>query len=402
MPWTEVSIMDERLCFIAACLRAEEPMGVLCARYGISRKTGYKWLDRYEEVGAAGLLDRSRARRTQSQAIDVETAARVVALRARRPGWGPRKLLARLALDEPDWAWPAASTVGDLLRREGLTRRRGRLEREPGVKQPLVEPLAANEVWSADFKGWFRTGDGVRCEPLTVADGYSRYLLACEPVPRLSVTEVRAILTRLFQEHGLPRALRTDNGSPFAHRSGLAGLTELSVWLLMLDIWPDRIAPGRPDQNGRHERMHRTLAEEVTRPPSASLSAQTERMEAWRRDFNMQRPHEALGQRCPATLWQPSSRRYPEKLRAWDYPADHFVRRVNVKGYIVWRDQPLYLTEALRGQTVGLARHDNGDWWVRFRGFDLAVLHEQSNVLRRSGLARTVTEPMHDARSASA
>lgn len=403
MPWTEVSVMDERLCFIAACLRAEEPMGLLCSRHGISRKTGYKWLERYEEGGAAGLSDRSRARQTQARAIDPETMARVLALRARRPSWGPRKLLAWLAMDDPAWVWPAASTVGDLLRREGLTRRRGRAEREPGTKPPLVEPLAANEAWSADFKGWFRTGDGVRCEPFTVADGYSRYLLACEPVPRLSVREVRAILTRLFQEHGLPRALRTDNGSPFVHRPGLAGLTELSVWLLMLDIWPDRIAPGRPDQNGRHERMHRTLAEEVTRPPSATLSAQKQRMEAWRRDFNTERPHEALGQRCPATLWQRSSRRYPDTLRAWDYPADHFVRRVSGKGYITWRDQPLYLTEALRGQSIALARREDGNWWVRFRGFDLAELDERSSVLRRSGLARTTgsaVQPSRDDRSA--
>jgi transposase InsO family protein len=389
MPWTEVTVMDERLCFIAACLRAEEPMTALCGRHGISRKTGYKWLERYRAEGAAGLSDRSRARQTQSLAIDAEAAAWVLALREERRSWGPRKLLARLALDHPERGWPAASTVGDLLRRKELSRRRGRPAREPGAKQPLVTPVAANEVWSADFKGWFRTGDGVRCEPFTVADGYSRYLLACEPVPRVSATAVRPILIRLFQEHGLPRALRTDNGSPFANRRGLAGLSELSVWLLTLEIWPDRIVPGRPDQNGRHERMHRTLAEEVARPPSASLVAQAERMEAWRWDFNTQRPHEALGQRYPASLWQPSSRPYPETIRAWDYPADHFVRRVNTNGYISWRDQPLYLTEALRGQTVALARRDDGDWWVRFRGFDLAVLDDRNNALRRSGLARS-------------
>jgi putative transposase len=388
MPWTEVSVMDDRLCFIASCLRAEEPMGALCARHGISRKTGYKWLARYQAAGAAGLSEHSRARRTQARAIDAETAAAVLALRAARPHWGPRKLLARLALDHPQRAWPAASTVGDLLRREGLSRRRGKPAREPAA-QPQVAPLAANDSWSADFKGWFRTGDGVRCEPFTVADGYSRYVLACEPVPRVSATEVRPILTRLFQEHGLPRALRTDNGSPFAHRLGLGGLSELSVWLLMLDIWPDRIAPGRPDQNGRHERMHRTLAAEVTRPPAATVPGQQLRMEAWRQDFNTQRPHEALGQRCPATLWQPSPRRYPDKIRSWDYPADHFVCRVNANGYIGWRDRPLYLTEALRRQTVALAQRDDGDWWVRFRGFDLAVLDERSNALRRSGLGRS-------------
>ena len=210
---------------------------------------------RYREEGASGLTNRSRARHAQTLAIAPETAAAILALRKARPKWGPRKLLARLAMDHPEQGWPAASTVGDLLHREGMSEPRTRLAREPGTKCPQIEPLAPNESWSADFKGWFRTGDGVRCEPLTVTDGHSRYILACQAVPKVSTAEVQPILTRLFRTHGLPRALRTDNGSPFAHRLGLGGLSTLSVWFLKLDIWSDRIAPGRPDQNGRHERM---------------------------------------------------------------------------------------------------------------------------------------------------
>jgi len=389
MPWTERSLMDDRLCFIAACLREEEPMSGLCARFGISRKTGHKWLERYNEAGAAGLTDRSRARLSQTLTIDPATAGTILALRKARPKWGPRKLLARLAMDHPARSWPAASTVGDLLRREGVSVPRTRVAREPGTKCPQVDPCAPNESWSADFKGWFRTGDGVRCEPFTVTDGHSRYLLACQAVSKVSTAEVQPILIRLFRAHGLPRAMRTDNGSPFAHRLGLGGLSVLSVWFLKLDIWPDRIAPGRPDQNGRHERMHRTLGEEVADPPAATRAEQQARFDAWREDFNTNRPHEALGQRCPASFYEPSPRAFPEAIPPWAYPADHHVRRVAVNGYIKWRDSGLYLSEALRGETVGLARRDDGDWTIRFRGFDLATLSDETHDIRRSGLART-------------
>jgi transposase InsO family protein len=381
--------MDERVCFIAAHLRGEEPMSALCERYGISRKTGYKWLARYDSDGCAGLRNRSSARASHANAIDGETAALILGLRASRPSWGPRKLLARLDVVHPGRSWPAASTVGDLLRREGLCRPRRRPAREPASAGPLFEPSAPNETWSADFKGWFRTGDGLRCEPLTVVDGYCRYILLCQAMTLISGQALRPVLTALFRDNGLPRALRTDNGSPFAHRLGLGGLSRLSVWLLTLDIWPDRITPGRPDQNGRHERMHRTLNEDVAQPPAPTLAEQQARMDAWRHDFNTIRPHEALGQRCPAALYQPSVRAFPERIAAWEYPADHHVRRVDAQGYVKWRDTRLYLSEALRGETIGLAQRDDGDWAVRFRAFDLAVLGDASGAIRRSGLVRT-------------
>ena len=191
MAWTERTVMDDRLCFAAAHLRGEAPMGALCARFGISRKTGYKWLSRYEAEGAAGLEDRSRARHAQSLAIEAATAGTIITLRGRHPTWGPRKLLARLGMDHPDLSRPAASTVGDLLRREGMSKPRRRREREPRPPRPEVQPSAPNQVWSADFKGWFRTGDKVRCEPFTVSDVCSRYLFACRAVPRITAEEVR-------------------------------------------------------------------------------------------------------------------------------------------------------------------------------------------------------------------
>jgi len=389
MSWAEISAMDSRLCFIASCLRDDAPMSVACARHGISRKTGYKWLARYRELGALGLADRSSAPHSVGSRLDAAVTVPILALRRQRPTWGPRKLLARLSMDHPGVIWPAASTVGDLLIRAGLVTARTRRAVEPATRKPLIEPEQANDSWSADFKGWFRTGDGVRCEPLTITDNYSRYLLLSQAVPRPTFADIKPLFMNVFREHGLPLALRTDNGSPFASRSGLAGLTQFSVWLLKLDIWPDRIAPGRPDQNGRHERMHRTLAQEPVTPRSPDVASQQIRLNAWQVDYNTQRPHEALGQRCPATFYERSPRAFPEVTADWVYPADHHVLRVRADGYIKWQDRSLYLTEALIGEAIAISRRDDGDWVVRFRSFDLAVLEQDSGKLRRSGLARS-------------
>jgi hypothetical protein len=213
----------------------------------------------------------------------------------------------------------------------------------------------------------------------------------------VTVAQVRPILIRLFQAHGLPRALRTDNGNPFARRAGLGGLSQMSVWLLKLNIWPDFIPPGRPDQNGRHERMHRVLREDAANPPAATLAMQQGQLDAWRVEYNTYRPHEALGQRCPATLYRPSARVYPSTIEKWGYPADHQVRRVVGDGYIKWRDGTVYLSGALRGGTVALAQRDDGDWAVRFRDFDLTVLSDETAKIRRCKLARTPEYTIADA-----
>ncbi|SIS51621.1 integrase core domain-containing protein [Insolitispirillum peregrinum] len=389
MPFTEKTVMDDRLCFISACLRAAEPMSRICSHYGISRKTGYKWLSRYRADGVAGLEERSRAPKTVGSRIDEEQSEKILALKSSHRTWGPRKILAKLARDYPERQWPAVSTVGDFLSRHDLTSPRQGRRASPASSGPIIEAVSANDSWSADFKGWFRTGDGVRCEPLTISDNYSRFLLVCHAVPRLTDEDIRPLFIDCFRQYGLPTALRTDNGAPFAHHFGLGGLSRFSVWLLKLDVWPDRITPGCPTQNGRHERMHRTLAEDTAQPPADTLALQQERLDQWRRIYNTERPHQGIGDKYPADLFSPSPRAYPEIIRPWDYPVDHLVLKVKRKGYIDFGGEAIYLSEAFNGEHVGIATMDDGRSVIRFRGFDLAYIDQGGKKVCCSGLARS-------------
>ena len=334
MPWKETCRMDEKLSFVAECLRGDLPMVALCAAYGISRKTGYKWLGRYRALGPEGLVDRSRAPRCHGRSMAPAVADAIVGLRRERPHWGPRKLRAVLMRESPGTVWPAASTMGELLRSEGLVRPRRRRRRVAAPGRTLRAAEGPNDVWCIDFKGWFRTRDGERCDPLTVTDAYSRYLLACVIVPPRT-EEVCAAVEALFARHGLPETIRSDNGTPFAG-TGAGGLSRLSVGWLKAGIALERIDPGRPQQNGRHERMHKTLKAETTRPPAANKEEQQARFDCFREDFNANRPHEALGQQPPAAFWRPSPRPWPERLEEPWYDAWHAMRRVRRDGSIKW------------------------------------------------------------------
>jgi len=386
MPWNETCVMDERMLFIAGCLRGELPMSALCEQFGISRKTGYKWLERYRADPQSGLVDRCRAPRHCPWAIGKGTAEVILALRRRRPYWGPRKLRAALERDHPDLAWPAASTIGDLLRRAGLSELRRRRRAVPPPSQPFHAVSAANDVWCADFKGWFRTADGVRCDPLTISDAHSRYLLECRIVPPTQ-EGVRPRFLHAFRQFGLPLAIRTDNGSPFASH-GAGGLSRLSVEWLKLGIKLERIAPGQPQQNGRHERMHRTLKSETSRPPAASPRRQQARFDRFRRDYNHERPHEALGQQSPAAHYQPSSRSYPDHVPEPWYDADHAVRCVRTSGEIKWGGDFIFISEVLTGEPVGIAETEDGHWVVRFLDVDLGLIDRKTRRLRRFTAAR--------------
>lgn len=394
MSWKETCLMEERLKFMAAWLSEEESWSSLCERYGVSRKTGYKWAARYKREGLGGLSDRSRAPQNLPHKIEAKVAARIVSLRKKRRSWGPRKLRAALQREEPGHAWPAASTIGDLLQREGLVaRRRGR---RAALEQagPFAAIEQANDTWCLDFKGWFRTGDGIRCDPLTVSDAHSRYLLACRIVSP-TYEGVQPQIERLLREHGLPRAIRSDNGPPFASTAA-GGLSRLSVEWLKLGIRLERIEPGCPQQNGRHERLHRTLKGETLRPPAATVVAQQVRFDDFRQVYNHERPHEALGQVPPATLWQPSPRAYPSRLEEPTYPSDHAVRRVRSSGEIKWAGQLIFISQSLIGEPVGVAETDDGDWFVRFAGVDLGFIDRRVNKLRRFTAPRPGRrEPQH-------
>jgi transposase InsO family protein len=386
MPWKETCAMDERLMFIGECLRGELPMTALCERYGISRKTGYKWLARYQDDPESGLLERSRAPHRCANGLADAVAERILALRRRHPHYGPRKLLAQLQRLHPGQRWPAASTIGDLLRREGLSAPRRRRARVVPVTQPFSRVAAPNDVWCADFKGWFRTADGVRCDPLTISDAHSRFLLDCRIVaPTREGVEPRFI--RAFREFGVPRALRTDNGPPLAS-TGAGGLSRLSVTWVKLGIRLERIDPGAPQQNGRHERLHRTLKEQTSQPPAATPKAQQQRFDAFRRHYNCERPHEALDQTTPASHYTASPRCYPERIEEPWYDADHAVRRVRGSGEIKWGGELIFISAALIGEPVGIAETEHGDWIVRFADIDLGVINRQAKKLRRFAAPR--------------
>jgi putative transposase len=368
--------MDQRVAFIADWLRDEWTMSGLAARYGISRKTAYKWVERYEEDPAHGLVARSRAPHAHGRAMGAELRDAVLALRRAHPRWGPKKLRAVLLERQPTRAWPAASTMGDLLRRAGVSQPR----RRPRYVVPLTQPLAAartpNDVWTADFKGWFRTADGTRCDPLTIADACSRFVLCCRIVPP-SAAGVRPWFERVFRAYGLPRALRTDNGSPFA-TTGAGQLSQLAVWWLKLGIQLDRIAPGHPEQNGRHERFHLTLQEDTTSPPATTPRQQQARFDRMRHVFNTERPHEALGQQPPARVYAASPRPYPARLEDPWYDATHQVRRVNPNGQIKWQGELVFVSEAVRRELVGLAETERGDWTVRFMQVELGRIDRRT------------------------
>ena len=382
MPWEETCVMDRRIAFISCCLRDEAPVSELCASFGISRKTGYKWLGRYRREGSAGLEDRSRAPRRHGQTMAPEVAEAILALRRDRPHWGPRKLRVILQGQHPEVIWPAPSTIGDLLRRHGLSDRRRRRASLPGPAPAGFAPItAANDLWCIDFKGWFRTGDGRRCDPLTITDAYSRYALVCQIVDPLH-GPVEAVVRKALERYGLPKAIRSDNGPPFA-AAGPGGLTRLSLGWLKAGIALERIAPGKPQHNGRHERFHRTLKQETSRPPAANAREQQARFDVFCRDYNHCRPHEAIGQRPPASLWRPSARRYPETLAQPWYDAHHAVRRVRSSGEIKWGGRSIFISETLAGEPVGIAETKDGDWLVRYDKIDLGIIDTTANRLIR-------------------
>lgn len=376
MPWSETTPMNERIRFIADYQRELFSVSELCARYHISRKTGYKWLARFAEEGPRGLEEHARKPLICPHKTPDHITQEIVQARLRHPLWGVKKLLSLLRGRHPNWPWPARSTVCEILNREGLVAkaRRRSYPGHPGKPDtPMDHP---NAVWTTDFKGEFKTLDGYYCYPLTVADGYSRFLLGCQGLYSTAFELAQPVFVRTFKEFGLPNIIRSDNGAPFA-TTAIARLSKLSVWWIRLGIFPELIEPAHPQQNGRHERMHRTLKAETTHPPAANQRAQQRRFNDFRYEFNHLRPHEAIGLKPPASLYVPSDRPYPAKLPPLEYP-DHFeIRYVSGNGGIRWKSRWVNVSQTLQKQYVGLEEIDNGLWSVYFGPIELGRLDER-------------------------
>jgi transposase InsO family protein len=353
MPWQARTALDQRKQFIEEWQLEQGGFAELCRKYEISRQTGYKWVKRFEAQGEIGLESLSRAPHHSPQAMVAEVAARVIGLRQEHPRWGPRKLRAYLEGRDPQEHWPATSSMGELLQREGLVQARRQRHRTPRYSEPLAHAQAPNQVWCADFKGWFLCGDGARCDPLTISDAYSRYLLRCRSVEKTDGVHVRAKFEAVFREYGMPDSIRSDNGPPFAAPAP-AGLSRLAMWWVRLGIRHERIEPGRPDQNGRHERMHQTLKQETAQPPAPNLRQQQQAFIRFEREYNRERPHEALGYKTPASLYVASARCYPARLPELEYPAGVQLRQVADNGLLRWKTRRVFISKVMAGEYVGL------------------------------------------------
>jgi putative transposase len=382
MGWKETCVMEERFKFIQEYQNEEDSFAELCRRYGVSRKTGYKWVERYGAEGLDGLRDQSRAADYHPNEVLQEVADEVLDMRRRHPHWGPAKLRVRLQREAPEIIWPAASTIGEMLKRAGLTVPRKHRRRATPSQSPLSHAAAANQVWSADFKGWFRCGDGSRCDPLTMSDGYSRFLLRCQAMEGTDERSAQGVMEAAFREYGLPEAMRTDNGEPFGS-VGLGGLSRLSVWWMKLGIRPERIRPGKPQQNGRHERMHRSLKQATAQPPAANLRRQQESFDRFRQEYNWERPHEALQMKTPAELYLPNGRSYPARLAEPEYCGEWEVRSVGPCGTMRWRNAKPFVSKVLGGEVIGLEPVDDGEWKLWFFGYPLGVFDERKGVVRK-------------------
>lgn len=370
MPWMEESVVEQRLQFVLRVRKEEVSIAQACREFGISRPTAYKWLERYDEHGLDGLEDRSRAPGHIPHKTDEKTEQLVCALRRKYPNLGPKKLRAWLMREHPEADWPAPSTIGNILKRNGLIEPRKTRRKTAPATEPLADADAPNRIWSADYKGQFELEDGSMCYPLTVSDNHSRMVLGCFALPSTGSAHAKSCFEQVFSTWGMPQAIRTDNGSPFASHA-VRGLSSLSAWWLALGIDHERIEPGKPQQNGRHERMHLTLKEETTRPAASTLEKQQKRFDDFCTFFNELRPHEALEQTVPLNHHQRSEKTFDGQVPKLDYSGCDVVRSVKTSGEIKFASQTIYISQALGGRQVGLVEVDVDVWLVTYAGYDL-------------------------------
>ena len=387
MPWKETSVMDQKIQLMADWLSGDYGKSELCRIYKISRPTADKWIARYEQRGLPGLEELGRSAHRHPNQTAEELRALIVQTKLRRQKWGPKKVLDWLRDQRPELKWPADSTAGEILKRAGLVQKRKRRRQVAPYNEPFGECCAPNQSWSADFKGDFLLGNGRRCYPLTISDNFSRYLLLCRALERPRQAEVQYWFEWVFREAGLPEVIRTDNGAPFASL-GLGGISQLSKWWIKLGIKPERIQPGKPAQNGRHERMHRTLKEAVA--PQRDLQKQQQQYDLFGEEYNWDRSHEALERKPPGRIHCFSRRSYPAKLPEVQYESGITVRQVRHKGEIKWHGELIYVSETLAKEPVGLKPIDNDKWELRYSFHLLGVLDERNkNIIRATNWRRT-------------
>lgn len=379
MPWNETEPMNEKIKFISACIsNKEESFQELCKRFQISCKTGYKYLNRYKEEGIEGLKERSRTPHTLANQTPKYIEESILEVKAQYPNWGSKKILHWLMQERGDCSWPARSTIDDLLKRNNLVKPAKRKRRVVPYKDPLALCTKPNDVWSIDYKGQFKLGNQKLCYPLTVTDNFSRYLFAVDGAHCISGERTKGVLTHLFREFGLPLAIRSDNGSPFAG-NGLGGLSTLSVWLIKLGIIPERIRKGHPEENGRHERMHFTLKQETALPPRCDLEQQQLAFNHFQKIFNEQRPHEGIGFQRPLQLYNASQRAFPNKPNKIEYDSSIILktRRIRTNGTMKWAGKELFISQTLIGETIGLKPYSQDEWLIHFSFLPIGLFNEK-------------------------
>lgn len=377
MPWKEELPMDQKTQFVSEYIRDSLSFTELCLRYHISRKTGYKWIHRYQVQGPAGLVDRSRRPHCSPDQTPEAVRLAIIEARRRHPSWGAKKLLKLLQRKEPQQPWPSRWTICEILKREGLVRQRTQRRKVGHPGKPTSIVTAPNELWCVDFKGQFKTRDGRYCYPLTVTDNYSRYLLGCQGLLSTETRGAKETFEGLFKKYGLPKAIRSDNGTPFAS-TALGRLSQLSVWWIRLGIRRELIEPGKPQQNGQHERMHRTLKAETTRPPAANLVQQQRQFNGFMKEYNEVRPHEGIELKTPASMYEASPRHLPKEVPQVVYPAHYETRLVSKNSGIRWNSQWVAVSHTCAGLHVGLEEVDHGLWDVYLGPVKLGRLLEES------------------------
>jgi len=385
MPWKETHVVDQRTEFVLRALRSAELFGDLCKEFGISRKTGYKWKERFLQDGLTGLGDQSRRPESSPAEVSEAMVCQVVKLKIAHPSWGARKLRAVLERTVSKHVLPSESSFKRILDRAGLVQHRRRVPSgRAGRLQTAARAERPNHVWTIDFKGWWYTRNRHRFEPLTIRDDFSRYVLCAQALDDGRTETVRQQMVRVFQRHGLPDVIRSDNGAPFAARNSPLGLSRLSAWWLSLGINLDRIPPGRPDQNGGHERMHRDLAQEVESSAEHDAATQQAALDVWRRTFNDERPHEALGMRVPRDVYQLSPRKFDATPIELTYPGEYLIRKVNGNGSVKIHNHLINVSLALRGFDVGLQATSANRlalWFCRLRLGDIDVQAQKFNAV---------------------